>query len=95
MGASALVCASRGGHASVVRSLLEAGASVNNKLGTVNPLMSGAIAGHESVCRMLIDKGADVNTMMKVRARCYLLPYPCPQNATSFSFCIPFFLNIY
>jgi ankyrin repeat protein len=68
MGASALVCAARGGHTSVVYRLLEAGASVNNDAGKapsqVNPLMSAAIAGHESVCRVLLDKNADVNISM-------------------------------
>lgn len=65
MGTSALVCAARGGHASIVHILLAAGACVDNKDGTITPLMSAAIAGHESVCRLLIDRKADVNTKMK------------------------------
>jgi len=38
---------------------------VDNKDGTITPLMSAAIAGHESVCRLLIDHKASVNTTMK------------------------------
>ena len=54
-------CAS--GHAEVVRSLLEAGANVedHNENGHT-PLMEAASAGHVEVAKILLEFGAGINT---------------------------------
>jgi len=50
MGASALVCAARGGHTSVVRALLAADADVDNVKGPITPLMAASTAGGHCYC---------------------------------------------
>lgn len=78
LGASVLTMASRGGHISVVKLLLESGAYVDNydhlstgldnskeELPAITPLMAAVQHGHEAVVHLLLDWGADCNYNVK------------------------------
>lgn len=79
LGASVLTMASRGGHVSMVKLLLESGAFVDNydhfstnvlnssrdNLPDITPLMAAAQHGHEAVVHLLLDWGADCNYTLK------------------------------
>ena len=64
----ALYVASRQGHASVVLSLLKAGANPNGCLedGTIFPLGTAAFNNHTEVLRILLKNGADPNKKVKL-----------------------------
>ena len=63
LGATAMICAARGGHTAAVHALVKAGAAVNNSTGGLTPLMSAAMAGHESACRTLLEANHGMNTV--------------------------------
>jgi ankyrin repeat protein/aminoglycoside phosphotransferase (APT) family kinase protein len=59
---TALQAASAGGHETVVKMLLDAGADVNAQGGEYgNALQAASRESHETVVKMLLDAGADVN----------------------------------
>lgn len=62
-GNTPLMFACAAGHGESVRTLLDAGARVedHNENGHT-PLMEAASAGHVQVARMLVDRGASINT---------------------------------
>lgn len=62
-GNTPLMFACAAGHGESVRTLLEAGARVedHNENGHT-PLMEAASAGHVQVARMLVERGASINT---------------------------------
>lgn len=67
LGASSLIEAARYGHNSVIQSLLEGGADVNEQRytkdcqagGKCTALIAAIIKGHVETARLLLDKGAD------------------------------------
>ncbi|CAM9412808.1 unnamed protein product, partial [Phaeothamnion confervicola] len=63
-GATALLAASATGHADVIRTLLEAGAAVGERLITNHngPLHIAAAAGHLEAVELLLRAGALINT---------------------------------
>jgi ankyrin repeat protein len=57
-----LIAAARGGHLALVRTLIDAGAPVNDIVpGDETALMGASHQGHVEVVRYLVERGADVN----------------------------------
>ncbi|KAI5783940.1 ankyrin repeat-containing domain protein [Peziza echinospora] len=66
LGASALICAAKLGHAGVVELLLARGANVESRDEKgITPCMWAAKEGHEGIVRLLLAKGADVRAKDK------------------------------